>query len=1485
MKRKLLLNYKLLALLAMFSSVSGFAGGDWVPSEVGEGEFYLYNVGGDAFLKGGTTWGTRATLSTQEAVRFTLSAASDGGYYITSTVYSSLYLGSDGYVDNGTAASWTFTAVDGLENTYTMTTSSIYLYGREDTKTSVGDLTGTEYDYWQLVTRENMIAHLSDATSDNPIDATFLMDNPDFSPITNTSLWNSPAIGGYRTQDATYYNAEKWNTTFDCNQTITDLPNGTYRFYMQGFYRVGDGANDPSAAASAAANGSETLNAVFYANEYSKTVMSLFQSTRTTYDTNYASSTGYTINGTTYYVPTSQSRAGYCFNDGEYSDSLDFTVIDGTLTIGVKNEVTNTYQWCCWDNFRLTYYGETVDLSLYEENLASSVAQAEALEGTIPEAAYAILSDTVTKYNTTYTTAEEYSAAVVAINAAYTTAAALQSSYAEYSEYYNYAKDFYESTAAEDSVKEVMAAALAAADEAAEAATTSDEIDEALETLETATLVYVPLVTDLAEGVDSAYATFLVANPSCTESSGWSKDSSNASASYNVSNSSLDSDDYSGNGVEFWTASAQTNVNAIYQTINNLPAGIYTVTAIAMGQNSSGSNDAGLYLFANDGQTQVTTSVWGAYEVDGIVGTDGTLTIGLYMSSDNANRWVAIANVNLYYKGVDVSVYATQLAALVAQAKALAEEMEGTIPSAYIDLLSEDVDDTDFTEEDYTNAISVKSAQITTASTLVDSYTEFYVWYNYAKDFYDATDAEDEDRTTMSEALTSAESTVESATTVDEITSAQSALETALNSYVPTVVDLAEDVDSAYATFLVDNPTCTESSGWSRSSANNSAYYVVTNSALNSDDYEGSGIEFWTSTSSIATSQNAIYQTISNLPVGKYKVTAIAMGRDQSLTETCGAGLYLMANDSLTEVTTAVWGAYEVTGTVGSDGTLTIGLYLGEDNENNWIALANVNLYYLGSDLSIYAAELEALYQEAQTLAEELDGEIPSSYISALNSTVDYSTFTTADEYLAEIAEKKALIEGATDLADSYAEINGWYSDAEAFYNATTASDDDKTTMSETLSTAKTDIEGALTTEELDSIYSSLIENTWTYAAVVTGLVDGVESVDVTFLGSNMDFTGSTIDPWISDVASGIGNFRLMDPDTTNLLYDGNFIERYITTSYVENYANSKLVYQTLSGMPKGGYTFTARSFNRDAWFNDGRTPIALELFVNDGTTEANSETLDTVFTVYGSSSDGSVSFGIQSTADFNTDWNGIADAHLYYTGVPTIELDESSETYPITYETYANVTLARTLKADSWNTFCLPFAMTAEEVTTNGIGEIRALASVEVEEERAVLNFEAVSEIEAGKPYIVKPSEEVTQISVSCATISAVEPDAYQANDVSMTGSYVKSYVPLDAYFISDNVFYLCDEEESVIMKGFRAYINVEETSDAAGVAKLLLNIDDNNTTVIEGANANAEGNDDVVDVYALTGAKLKSNVKRSEALNGLSRGIYIVGDLKVIK
>ena len=380
--------WKLLATALVLTSAIGIHAQTWTACSPAAGTFYLYNVGNNGFLVGGNNYTTRASLTRQGGIPVTLSASStDGAYYIsTEPTYSNLFLGSDGYVDKVNTSSkytaWLLTAVEGLENTFTMkstNSAAVYLVGHDtdvSKTTTTTTMPTTSKGYWKLVTKEALLANLSNATADNPIDATFAVMNPYFGANAKTSLW---------TGDYTAYNGvdnnkcvEQWNRTFDMYQTISGLPNGVYEMRCQGYYRMGGGNNDASVAATARTNGTEELNAKYYINTTEGSLKSIFDyGLGSTNNSTYNSSTAYSVNGTTIYVPSTLNRASSCFQAGEYwNDGIRAVVADGTVTIGFRKTVASSNDWAAYDNVTLTYYG--IDLSAlvasYEEQLAAAKA-------------------------------------------------------------------------------------------------------------------------------------------------------------------------------------------------------------------------------------------------------------------------------------------------------------------------------------------------------------------------------------------------------------------------------------------------------------------------------------------------------------------------------------------------------------------------------------------------------------------------------------------------------------------------------------------------------------------------------------------------------------------------------------------------------------------------------------------------------------------------------------------------------------------------------------------------------------------------------------------------------------------------------------------------------------------------------------------------------------------------------------------------------
>ena len=231
-------------------------------------------------------------------------------------------------------------------------------------------------------------------------DYTSLIINPGFE-FGNIGWEGGPAINGTSTNKC----AERWNATFDVYQTITGLPNGYYEMSIQGFYRVGDGANDASKAAAARAAGNEVLNAIYYINDKSKKLMSIFDYSRAqTQDDTYNLNVARDINGTSYYVPDNMSRAAACFAEGEYQNpTIRCMVTDGTLRIGISKSVGNSQDWTIWDNVTLTYQGSyapasytdvAINLNIENDEVADYLANTSYAEGT---------TSVISQYNTAAT--------------------------------------------------------------------------------------------------------------------------------------------------------------------------------------------------------------------------------------------------------------------------------------------------------------------------------------------------------------------------------------------------------------------------------------------------------------------------------------------------------------------------------------------------------------------------------------------------------------------------------------------------------------------------------------------------------------------------------------------------------------------------------------------------------------------------------------------------------------------------------------------------------------------------------------------------------------------------------------------------------------------------------------------------------------------------------------------------------------------------
>ena len=162
------------------------------------------------------------------------------------------------------------------------------------------------------------------------------------------------------------------------------------------------------------------------------------------------------------------------------------------------------------------------------------------------------------------------------------------------------------------------------------------------------------------------------------------------------------------------------------------------------------------------------------------------------------------------------------------------------------------------------------------------------------------------------------------------------------------------------------------------------------------------------------------------------------------------------------------------------------------------------------------------------------------------------------------------------------------------------------------------------------------------------------------------------------------------------------------------------------------------------------------------------------------------------------------------------------------------DVQLKRSLTPTQWNTFCVPFTISADVIAEKfGAGTlVYTFGSMNGN----VMNFTASTTIEAGKPYIVKPTKEVVDPTFTGVNIVASDPVQLGENGFFMQGTYgAKTDLTTDGtnLFLGDgNKFYKPAGATTAKMKGLRAFFIVPQGTNFAA---LRANIDGATTAIDE--------------------------------------------------
>ena len=293
-------------------------------SEVGEGDFFIRNVATGQFLGAGNDYGTRASIM-KHGIPFGLTKVSDGVYTFDSYMFrdaNNHFLRGD-YCDQGATNINVTSLGDGKYALSTADGSNFITVNAGTTivANTAANSTST-LSQWQFFTKDQLLQNLTTATEVNPGDATFYLNEANYTQhqrmSKDFSAWKGEFARGGRTSNLC---AERYCNTTDVYQTVS-VPNGTYIVKVQGFYR----------------NESGDTPSYLYANENEVALHKIVKG-----------------------GVNSMDEASDAFTNGEYVNELEVTVTNNKLTVGIKCTVANN--WTLWDNFEL-YLKTTTGLNV-----------------------------------------------------------------------------------------------------------------------------------------------------------------------------------------------------------------------------------------------------------------------------------------------------------------------------------------------------------------------------------------------------------------------------------------------------------------------------------------------------------------------------------------------------------------------------------------------------------------------------------------------------------------------------------------------------------------------------------------------------------------------------------------------------------------------------------------------------------------------------------------------------------------------------------------------------------------------------------------------------------------------------------------------------------------------------------------------------------------------------------------------------------------
>lgn len=224
------------------------------------------------------------------------------------------------------------------------------------------------------------------------------------------------------------------------------------------------------------------------------------------------------------------------------------------------------------------------------------------------------------------------------------------------------------------------------------------------------------------------------------------------------------------------------------------------------------------------------------------------------------------------------------------------------------------------------------------------------------------------------------------------------------------------------------------------------------------------------------------------------------------------------------------------------------------------------------------------------------------------------------------------------------------------------------------------------------------------------------------------------------------------------------------------------------------------------------------------------------------------------------------------------VKLDETKEyVQPKFTGDYVDVELKRELYAKEWNSICLPFNVSADQVVATWGAGTRVLEFTSTVGNKLILSDR--SDIKAGTPYFFQPERVSTDHTYTFTDIKTATWDirgkvpSITKEPIKLTGFYTPTELPARCYVFGDEnkLYHLVSAMQA---DGFRCYFQDISGSDC----QYTWGIDDN-TTGIDGTFVTPQA-PKVGNIYTVNGQL----VRRNSTAAGLAPGVYIMNGIKLI-